>query len=74
MSGAEALDEANVHYAYTDVNGDSKTDKADVDLITAYCAELEVPVDLLAKVAGEEAVTTVTVPAGETMSLVARMS
>ena len=73
VSGAEALDEANVHYAYTDVNGDSKTDKADVDLITAYCAELEVPVDLLAKVAGEEAVTTVTVPAGETMSLVARI-
>lgn len=73
VSGAEALDEANVHYAYTDVNGDGKTDKADVDLITAYCAELEVPVDLLAKVAGEEAVTTVTVPAGETMSLVARI-
>ena len=42
-------------------------------LITAYCAELEVPVDLLDKVAGEEAVTTVTVPAGETMSLVARI-
>ena len=29
--GREALDEANVHYAYTDVNGDGKTDEADVD-------------------------------------------
>lgn len=48
-------------------------DKADVDLITAYCAGLEVDVDLLekAQVSGSEAVTTVTVPAGETVSLVA---
>ena len=34
--------EDNVHYAYLDVNGDGTVNKDDVDVITAYCAELEV--------------------------------
>lgn len=73
VHGVQSLDE--VHLPYTDVNGDGVTDKADVDLITAYCAELEVDVDLLAKVEvlGQEAVEAVTVPAGETMTLTARI-
>lgn len=73
VTGAETLDASNAHYGYTDVNGDGKTDKADVDVITAYCAELEVQVDLLEKASAEVPVTTVTIPAGETMSLVARV-
>ncbi len=63
------------HAEYRDVNGDGTADKADVDVITAYCAGLEVEVDLLDKglVAGSEAVETVTVPAGESVSLVAKI-
>ena len=63
------------HAEYRDVNGDGTADKADVDVITAYCAGLEVEVDLLAKAqtADSEAVETVTVPAGETVSLVAKI-
>lgn len=75
VHGVQALDETNVHFAYLDVNGDGSTNKADVDLITAYCAEQKVEIDLLEKVRAtvEEPLTSVTVPAGETVSLSARI-
>lgn len=76
LNGKEPLADGNLHLAYVDVNGDGKQDMADVDMILAYCAELEVPVDLLAKaeVTEEDAVTQVTVAAGETVALTARIT
>lgn len=64
------------HAEFRDVNGDGTADKADVDVITAYCAELEVEVDLLAvtEIQGEAPLETVTVPAGETLALTARIA
>lgn len=67
VDGTAALDESNVHYAYLDVNGDGTVDAADAKVITDYCAELEVAVDLTETIA--EPVNTVTVPAGETVEL-----
>lgn len=66
---------ASDHLAYTDVNGDGATDKADVDVITAYCAELKVDVDLLAtaEVVSETPVTSVTVAPGETAKFTAKI-
>ena len=63
--------EDNVHYAYLDVNGDGTVNKDDVDVITAYCAELEVGTDLTenAVISGTEALESVTVPAGEAVTL-----
>lgn len=76
LNGKEPLANGNLHLAYVDVNGDGKKDMADVDMILAYCAELEVPVDLLAKaeVTGEDVITQVTVEAGETVALTARIT
>lgn len=76
LNGKEPLANGNLHLAYVDVNGDGKKDMADVDMILAYCAELEVPVDLLAKaeVTGEDVITQVTVAAGETVALTARIT
>ena len=76
VAGVETLGTDNVHDAYTDVNGDGQTDRSDVDVILAYCAEMEVDVDLLAKVSasGNQAVTEITVPAGETVSLTAQIT
>lgn len=75
VHGVRTLDETNVHFAFLDVNGDGRTDKADVDLITAYCAEQKVETDLLEKARAtvEEPITSVIVPAGETVSLTARI-
>lgn len=73
VSGVDTIPAA--HLAYTDVNGNGVTDKADVDVITAYCAELEVDADLLATVeyASESPVTSVTVAPGETVELTAKI-
>lgn len=73
VDGLDTL--ADAHLPYADVNGDGKTDKADVDVITAYCAELEVSVDLTAKVelTEEEPITSLTVAPGETVALTARI-
>lgn len=71
VTGSETVAESDQHYAYRDVNGDGAVDKADVDVITAYCAGLDVAVDMLATfegtVSGET--DTVTVPAGETVNV-----
>ncbi len=76
VAGVETLGTDNVHDAYTDVNGDGEVNRSDVDVILAYCAEMEVDVDLLAKVSasGNQAVTEITVPAGETVSLTAQIT
>lgn len=68
--------EDNVHYAYLDVNGDGTVNKDDVDVITAYCAELEVGTDLTenAVISGTEALESVTVPAGESVTLTATIT
>lgn len=68
--------EDNVHYAYLDVNGDGTVNKDDVDVITAYCAELEVSTDLTenAVISGTEALESVTVPAGESVTLTATIT
>ena len=68
--------EDNVHYAYLDVNGDGTVNKDDVDVITAYCAELEVGTDLTenAVISGTEALESVTVPAGESVTLTAAIT
>lgn len=63
------------HVPFTDVNGDGKTDKTDVDVITAYCAGLKVDVDLLARteITSEEPVTSISVAPGKTVALTARI-
>ncbi len=73
VNGMEAFSDAQLAYADVDRNGE--VNKADVDVITAFCAELEVSVDLN-KVVTEtstEAVTSVTVPAGETLRFAAEI-
>lgn len=77
VNGIQTLPASDPHAAYVDVNGDGTADKADVDVITAYCAELDVSVNVLApmEVAGGSApVESVTVPAGETMKLYATIT
>lgn len=44
VAGVETLGTDNVHDAYTDVNGDGEVNRSDVDVILAYCAEMEVDV------------------------------
>ncbi len=67
VAGSLLIDEANVHYAYLDVNADGTVDASDAKVITDYCAELEVSVDLTAKAAAPA--DQVTVPAGETVTI-----
>ena len=64
--GKLLMDEQNPHYAYLDVNADGTVDAADAKVITDYCAELPVNVDLTAMTGS---VSTITVPAGETVSV-----
>ena len=70
VNGIETLDSKN-----TDVNNDGKTDKADVEVMVSYFAGLKVDVDIMAKdeAVSEEAVTSVTVPAGKTVALTAKI-
>ena len=67
INGGLLIDENNVHFNYLDVNADGTVDAADAKVITDYCAELSVDVDLLAQITvpGDQ----VTVPAGETVML-----
>ncbi len=75
INGAEKLSADNLHLDYVDVNGDGITDKADVDMITAYCAELEVEADMLAMatVATEREIDAINVEPGEAVELLARI-
>lgn len=76
IHGLDTIGEDNVHYAYLDVNGDGQVDKRDVIVITDYCAELEVSVDLLDKTTSGQAGTleSIVVPAGETVELQATVT
>ena len=71
-AGKLIINEDNAHYAYLDVNADGTIDAADAKVITDYCAELPVSVDLTAKIT--TATEQVTVPAGETVKLSAKVT
>ena len=74
VQGVEAI--TGRHLPYADVNGDGTVDVQDVKVITDYCADLTVSVDLLAK-ADEtylDPVNLVTVPGGETLTLHATLT
>lgn len=60
---------------YTDVDGNGTTDKADVELMLDFFAEKNVDVDLEegGEIVSDEAVTSVTVPAGEKVILTAKI-
>lgn len=74
VTGKSVIASDDKHFAYLDVNGDGTVDRDDVKVITDYCAELEVAVDLLDKVTvGGNAVNQVSVPAGETLKLYATL-
>lgn len=73
ITGAEAIAADNSHYAFRDVNSDGEVSMADVDVIVAYCADLTVDVDMLAELVVETELESVTVPAGETVELTARI-
>lgn len=69
MAGVK--EENAAHAGNYDVDGDGEITRADADVITAFCAELEVEVDVLATEMAYEEIETVTVPAGETVELTA---
>ena len=68
-AGKLLMSEENVHYDYLDVNSDGTVDAFDAKVITDYCAELPVDVDLTAMIG--TSVNQVTVDAGETLTLTA---
>ena len=70
-AGTLLIDENNCHYAYLDVNAGGTVDAADAKVITDYCAELPVDVDLTAK--NVTPADQVTVAAGETVLLTAKI-
>ena len=70
-AGQLAIDEGNAHYAYLDVNADGTVDADDAQVITDYCAELEVSVDLTATATASA--NLVTVAAGETVTLTGKI-
>lgn len=71
----QSLDDSSVisasdpRYAYRDVDGNGRVEDADVAIMVRYCAGLPVEEDLLATLGGAGGVTTVTVPANETVTL-----
>ncbi len=71
VAGAAEMDAARADYY--DVNGDGEVNKADADVITAYCAELEVDVNLEDMDMSYEQVDSITVPAGQTVKLTAQI-
>ena len=66
-AGTLLMDEQNPHYTYLDINMDGVIDSKDAQIITSYCAELMVAPNMEATIgtAGD----TITVPAGETVSV-----
>ena len=66
-AGTLLISQENAHHDYLDVNADGTVDAADAKVITDYCAELEVDVDLTDTIS--TVVNQVTVPAGETVKV-----
>lgn len=76
-SGGKLIPSENPHYPYVDVDGDGKRGtQADMELLLSYCAEMDVAVDVQDTFETEqgEKVEQVTVPAGESVSLLARIT
>lgn len=76
-AAASLIPSENPHYPYVDVDGDGKRGtQADMELLLSYCAEMDVAVDVQDTFETEqgEKVEQVTVPAGESVSLLARIT
>ena len=76
VTGSEPISGEDQHYAYRDVDGDGDVTMDDVSVLVAYCAGLEVDMDVLAVFDGvvEADIDAVTVPAGKSVTVTVTIS
>ena len=72
IAGTRTVSQSSLHYEYLDINRDGSVDFADVRVITDYCAEKTVAVDMNAVVGFD--VNQISVPANSTVTLYATLT